>query len=217
MTLATLVFTFVFGPLQDTPTEIAKAELPKEAVCAVCEANGTGHGPERPVAGFTYKGVSFYFCDKSEVDAFKKDPDSYLPPVLPRPAPEFALTDMAGKKWAVGSEAKGLTLVDFWATWCKPCKETKPILDELRKAHLQQGFEVLSVSIDESRAVLEKHLAKNKFQNPVLFDDKQTWATWRVRVVPTFFLVKDGQIVGQWSGKVSKGTLEAAIVKALAK
>ena len=70
---------------QDTPLDIPKNELPKSAVCAVCEANGGAHGAERPAAGVRYKGRSFYFCSVKEVGAFKKDPNGYLPPVLPQP------------------------------------------------------------------------------------------------------------------------------------
>src|SRR4051812_2214381 len=74
---------------QDTPRDIPKNELPNSAVCTVCTANGNAHGPEKPAAGVRYKGNTFYFCNAKEVATFKNDPDSFLPPVLPRPVPKF--------------------------------------------------------------------------------------------------------------------------------
>src|SRR5256885_5491011 len=74
---------------QGTPVEIATKDLPKAAVCLVCEANGEGHKEEKPAAGVRYKGKSFFFCNVKELAEFKKDPESFMPPVLPRPASDL--------------------------------------------------------------------------------------------------------------------------------
>ncbi|MBX7135278.1 MAG: redoxin domain-containing protein [Fimbriimonadaceae bacterium] len=208
------VLFFALIAVQDIPVDIPKAQLPKTEHCVVCESNGEDHGTERPAAGVRYKGKAYYFCNAKEVTVFKKDPLSFMPPVLPRPMPRFELTDLGGKVWNDESLKGKVVLIDYWATWCVPCREMKPILDRLRKQFLDKDFEVLSVSIDEKRADLEKFLKKTKFDNPVLHDQKQTWANWRIRVVPTFFLVKESQIIGQWSGKPSEKTLSSAIQRA---
>lgn len=212
MSLSVLFFALI--GVQDIPVDIPKAELPKAEHCVVCTSNGEDHGTEKLAAGVRYKGMAYYFCNAKEVAAFKKDPESFMPPVLPRPMPKFELSDLAGKVWNDESLKGKVVLIDYWATWCVPCREMKPILDRLRKQFLDKNFEVLSVSIDEKRADLDKFLKKTKFENPVLHDQKQTWANWRVRVVPTFFLVKEGQIIGQWSGKPSEKTLSSSIQSA---
>lgn len=163
------------------------------------------------MAGVRYKNATFYFCNKKEAGEFKKDPDAYLPPVLPRPMAKFELADTTGKLWANDSFKDRVVLVDFWATWCQPCKKLKPIVEELHTTFEQKGSQVLSVSIDEKRSVLDKHVVKNPFTNPVLHDTKLTWQTWKVRVVPTHFLVKDGAIVAQWTGLVDEETLRTAV------
>ena len=208
-----MISLLFIAAIQDKPVVIPKSELPKAPqVCVVCEAAGNGHGAERAAAGVRYQGKEFFFCNASEVAKFTKDPSAYLPPVLPRPMPAVQLTDTAGKTWNADAMKAQLVLVDFWATWCVPCKEMKPVLERVQK-QFPDRFTVLSVSIDEKRSDFDKFLVKNKFANPVLYDANQTWSGWRVRVLPTFFLVKDGQIVEQWSGKKA----EKAIVELVKK
>lgn len=215
MNLITVVLP-LFGALaQETPTDIPKSELPKAAVCVVCEANGAGHALERPVAGVRLREKSYFFCNVKEVAEFKKDPEAFLPPVLPRPAPALDLADMGGRRWTIEDSNGKTLLVDFWATWCGPCKEMKPVLEKVRSQFAERGFEVLGVSIDEKREDLEKFLAKSKPGYPVLHDTATTWGEWKVRVVPTYFLVRDGQIVRQWSGKVKEPELSAAVESTL--
>lgn len=210
----TVLFVALIG-IQDVVVDIPKAELPKAEHCVVCTSNGEDHGTEKPVAGVRYKGKSYFFCNAKEVSAFKKDPESYMPPVLPRAMPKFDLTDLTGKVWNEDVLQGKVVLIDYWATWCVPCREMKPIVDRVRNQFLDKGFEVLSVSIDEKRADLDKFLKKNKFDNPILHDQKQTWSNWRVRVVPTFFLVKEGQVIAQWSGKVPEKSLRDTVAEAL--
>ncbi len=200
---------------QDIPTDIPKSELPKSAECVICTANGAGHGSEKPVAGVMFKGKPYYFCNAKEVEAFKKEPDLYMPPIIPRPMPEFSLSDMSGKLWNAESLSQKLVLIDYWATWCEPCKKLMPVLEKLHKKYQSKGFELLSVSIDEKRDDLEKFLTKKKFSNPVIHDQSQTFGKWGVRVIPTTFLVKDGQIVGQWTGVTKESELDTAISKNL--
>lgn len=196
---------------QDTPVDIPKSELPSKAVCVVCSAGGEDHGEERPAAGIKYKDKVFYFCNAKEVVEFKKDPETFMPPVLPRTMQTLNLADISGKMWDEKALKEKVILVDFWATWCAPCKEMKPLVEKARAKFVNKKFEVLSISIDEERSVLDKYLTKNKFTNPVLHDDKQVWATWNVRSIPAFFIVKNGQIVDQWVGKRSEKELLAKV------
>ncbi|QYK52392.1 MAG: redoxin family protein [Fimbriimonadaceae bacterium] len=209
MTFTAIAFAVLLR--QETPVDIPKAELPSKAVCVICSAGGEDHGEERPAGGVRYKDKVFYFCNSKEIAEFKKDPEAYMPPVLPRLVPMLNLTDLSGKLWDEKALKEKVILVDFWATWCAPCKEMKPLVEKARAKFLSKKFEVLSISIDEDRSVLDKHLTKNKFANPVLHDDKQVWARWNVRSIPAFFIVKDGQVVDQWVGKRSEKELFAKV------
>lgn len=214
MTLPSLLALIALA--QDAPVEIPKPELPAKAECAVCVAVGSGYGVERVAAGFRYQGKNLYLCNSAEAKRLKENPDAYLPPILPRPMPELSLADLSGKKWDADAVAGKVVLVDFWATWCGPCKEMFPVLKRVRAKYAAQGFEVLSVSVDEKRADLQSFLKKQPMLNPVLHDESGVFAKWRVVAVPTFFLVKDGQVVAQWPGKVSEKSLSDAVARALA-
>lgn len=201
--------------IQDTPQDIAKKDLPKTATCTACSAMGEGHGAEKPAAGVMYKGVAYYFCSAKELPAFKKNPDFYLPLGLPYTLTKFDLKDTSGAAWN-GETLKGkLVLLDYWATWCKPCLALKPKLDKIRDAYKGSGFELLSVSIDEKKPVLDAFLGKKPFDNPVLWDDKQTWAELKVLSIPAIFLVKDGKVIAEFRGDPKPSEIEAAVKKAL--
>jgi len=212
-TLIVLVFTLVavlVAIAQDSVQEIPKGELPKAAVCLICN-----EGEEKPAGGFKYKGNNYYFCNKTEMNNFKKDPDAFIPPVLPRLAPTIDLTDTAGKIWNAEAMKGKLILVDFWASWCQPCVAMMPAIDKVHAKYKGRGLEVLSISIDEKKADFDKFLKKHTFPNPVLLDTTKTWNRWGVKAIPATFLVKDGQIVGQWRGKQEEKVFDAEISKHL--
>jgi thiol-disulfide isomerase/thioredoxin len=197
--------------IQDKPQDISKKDLPKAAECVVCISNGGEHGMEKPAAGVMYKGKEYYFCNGKEVAEFKNDPEAYMPPIIPRHAPEFGLKDESGKVWDAEAMKGKLVLVDYWATYCVPCKKMFPILDKLYAKYKDAGLEILSVTVDPKRADLDKYLKSRKFPNPVVHDTVGNFGKWGVRVIPATFLVKDGKIVTQWRGEIKEKDLAAAI------
>lgn len=206
-----LIASVAIGFAQDTPQDIPKAEWPKSAECVVCSAKGAGHAEEKPAAAISYKGKAFYFCNAGETTEFKRNPDLYIPLELPMTLPPFDLTDTSGHLWDADAFKGKLVLIDYWATWCKPCLALKPKLDKIRATYGERGFEVLSVSIDEKRQTVNTFLGKNPFANPVAFDDKQTWARLKVVAIPALFLVKDGQVVASFKGPKDTKEIEEAV------
>jgi peroxiredoxin/YHS domain-containing protein len=204
---------------QDTPTDIPKSELPKKAVCAICSLSGEEHGEEGAAAGVRYKGKAYYFCNKGEVATFKKDPEAYVPPVLPRSAPALSVKTLEGAKTGLADYKGKVVLVDFWATWCKPCVAVMPDLQKLHDKYAGKGFSMVGVSIDEDGAkTVKPWLAKRKFSYPILLDEAKVWQMWKVHSIPAMFLIdKDGQIVRQWTGRADKKEVEKAIADQLAK
>jgi peroxiredoxin/YHS domain-containing protein len=204
---------------QDTPVEIPKGDLPKTAACIVCDASGPAHGPEKPAAGVRYKGKAYYFCNKGEVATFMKEPEAFMPPVLPRQATPLDVTTLDGKKASLADFKDKVVLVDFWATWCKPCVAAMPDLQKLHDKLAPKGFSVVGVSLDENGAKSVKpFLDKRKFSYPILLDQKEVWKRWGVRSIPAMFLIdKNGQVVRQWVGKADKKDVEKAVIELLAR
>ena len=210
-----------FASAQDSPTDISKKELPKKAKCVVCVAREGGEAEEKPVSGLRYKGASYYFCSAKEVDEFKKEPDSWIPLPLPRPAPKFKLATMSDSEATLEMYHGNVLLLDFWATWCKPCVEGMPELQKLSDRYESKGLKVLGISIDEKGAkVVKPFILKRKFSYQIALDstDKPTWLAYRVKGVPALFLVDaQGSIVRQWVGKPDKKEVEKAVIELLAR
>jgi len=94
-------------------------------------------------------------------------------------------------------------LVDFWATWCGPCVQELPNVQKQYTKYHAKGFEVVGVSLDEDRAMLEKFVADNKLPWPILFEKsegegwKHPLATYYgISGIPTVILIgRDGKVV----------------------
>lgn len=198
---------------QDAPHEIPKKDLPKEAKCLVC----VGEGEEKPAGGYMYKGTAYYFCNTTELKNFKKDPEAYIPPVLPRAVPELKATTLEGQQVTLADYKEKVVLLDFWATWCAPCVKSMPAVDKLFGKFKDQGFVVLGLSIDQDPKKVPGFLKKNSVSYPVLLDDTKqpTWAAFKVTAVPAMYLIKNGQIIAQWRGEAEMKDVEAEVEKAL--
>ena len=210
-----------FVSAQESPVEISKKELPKKAKCVVCAAREGGETEERPAAGLRYKGVSYYFCNAKEIEEFKKEPDSWIPLPLPRPAPIFKLATLSDSEASLEKYHGKALLLDFWATWCKPCVEGMPELQKLHDKFSSKGLAVLGVSIDEKgEKVVKPFIAKRKFSYQIALDttNKPTWQAYRVKGIPSLFLIDaQGSIVRHWIGKPDKKEVEKAVVELLAR
>ena len=152
--LTTLVLALVGirATAQEVPQEIPKKELPRKAICIVCAVNGEGHGEEKPAAGALYRGKTYYFCNIKELATFKQDPTAYLPPILPRPAPEKLGAKLTGGNTTLADYRGTVLLVDFWATWCAPCVKAMPEVQKLHDQFAKKGFVAIGISIDEEGA-----------------------------------------------------------------
>lgn len=218
-TLAALAALTLSGAAlaQDKPVEIPKKELPKAALCLVCAQQGEGE--EKPAAGARYKGKAYYFCNKGELGRFLKDPEPMIPAPTPRPAPAFSLKTPTGETVTLESLKGKVVLVDFWATWCKPCIAAMPGLQKLHEKLGSKNVAVLGIAIDEEgTAKVDPFLkrSKTKYTYPMLIDASgETWKAWGVKAIPFLALVKDGQIIKQWSGAPEAAEIEKAVKAAV--
>jgi len=149
-------------------------------------------------------------------------------PLVGKPAPAFTLTNLKGEEVSLASYKGKAVQLNFWATWCAPCKIETPWLVELQKQYAPQGFEILAVSFDDLDKEDKTLLAKEKvdiaksaqklgISYPVLLDgDSISKPYGDVEVFPTsFFLDRNGTIVATSAGLTSKDELESNIRKAL--
>jgi len=110
----------------------------------------------------------------------------------------FTLSDLQGKTWTL-QELKGkVVLVNFWATWCPPCRKEMPDLEKLYKEFAGQGFVVLSIS-DEDLAKVRPFIEKGRFSYPVLLDPgRKVNDEFVVEGIPKSFVYdRDGKLVAQ--------------------
>ena len=114
---------------------------------------------------------------------------------------DFTLTDMDGKSVSFASYKGRPLIVNFWATWCPPCKLEIPWFIELKKKYSGQGLEILGVSIDDHAPELKAFAAQYKMNYPVLVGldhDALLEAFDAVESVPvTWFIRKDGIVQGR--------------------
>ena len=147
--------------------------------------------------------------------------DSGLAPVMRgKQAPAFALTNLDGKKVSLADYKGRPVLVNFWATWCGPCKVEMPWFEEFRKQYAAQGFEILGLAddVDAGKDMIAKVATKAGVSYPILLTDgKVQTAYGGLDVLPmSFYVDRNGVIVEQTAGLGSKEQIEANIKKVIA-
>jgi peroxiredoxin len=147
--------------------------------------------------------------------------DEGLPDLRGKRAPDFSLRTVEGKKVSLADYKGKAVLINFWATWCAPCKIEMPWLVALRSQYAPQGFEILGVNADDPgtpRSKLAKFGEEQGLNYPLLVgDDAMSRKYGGVEFLPTsYFVGRDGKIVAETAGLVSKNEVEASIKKALA-
>jgi thiol-disulfide isomerase/thioredoxin len=193
---------------------------PDKAMCSVCAIRGETE-EEKVKAHAEHDGKAYYFCSKDCRKVFDADPLAYIPPQLPRPAPQFSVETLVGESVDLGRYEDKLVVLDFWATWCKPCVDMMPSLQRLYDSYSEKGLVVLGVSIDEDKdrvKKIRKFVDKVGVSYPIFSDARPTpaWHTFKVKAIPALFLIdRDGQIVAQWLGNVDHQAVEAEIKKHL--
>jgi thiol-disulfide isomerase/thioredoxin len=142
------------------------------------------------------------------------------PQLRGKAAPGFALTSLEGKKVSLSDYKGRPVLVNFWATWCGPCKVEMPWFEEFRKQYAGQGFEILGLAddVDAGKDVIAKVAHKTGVSYPILLTDgKVQTAYGGLEVLPmSFYVDKNGVVVEVTAGLGTKDEIEANIKKTIA-
>ena len=127
--------------------------------------------------------------------------------VVGKPAPDFQLLDLDGQTISL-SDLKGKpVLLNFWASWCGPCRSEMAYLQEIYEERSGEGLVLLAINIGESSSQVQEFLQKRNLSLPVLLDTQNRVAEqYGVQFLPTtFFIDKDGiiqdKIVGAFTNK----------------
>lgn len=106
------------------------------------------------------------------------------------PAPDFALKSASGDNLRLSEYRGEVVMINFWATWCGPCRQEMPLLDELYSRYSRVGFQLLGVNIDDDSGKAVDMVAELGVSFPVLFDaDKSVSERYEVEAMPVTILV----------------------------
>jgi peroxiredoxin len=129
-----------------------------------------------------------------------------------KPAPDFTLADLAGKKHKLSDYRGKDVLLVFWATWCPPCKREIPGLIELRRTVGEDKLAMLAIS-DETLGLVKKFVAQAKINYTVLIDPDTLPGPYNtINSIPSsFFINPEGKIKLASSGLMSLGEIKAVL------
>lgn len=109
-------------------------------------------------------------------------------------AKDFTLTSLDGTDYTLSSLKGKVVLIDFWATWCPPCRSSIPVFINLYNKYNEKGFIVLGISREE-RTVLKGFQDANMIPYPILLDNKNIAQEYGVTAIPTIFIIdKKGKV-----------------------
>ncbi|HML18285.1 MAG TPA: redoxin family protein [Bryobacteraceae bacterium] len=138
------------------------------------------------------------------------------PDLAGKPAPAFEVKSIEGRTFSLAALKGKPVLLDFWATWCAPCRKSMPVLDQISRETKSSDLVILGVNTGEDREIVEKFLQKTPFEYPaVLSGESGILESYEVTAYPTFILIgRDGRIITNEIGFGGEDQLRELIGKA---
>ncbi len=123
-------------------------------------------------------------------------------------APNFELPRLSGESLALTELRGQVVLVNFWATWCKPCEDEMPAMERVYRALHPDGFELLAISVDEDETVVARFREEMGISFPILLDPTRAVSSryQAFRFPESFKIGSDGVVVERYSGPQAWGT-----------
>jgi thiol-disulfide isomerase/thioredoxin len=118
-------------------------------------------------------------------------------------APWLTLPELeSGKPWTLQETTEKVVYIDFWASWCGPCRKSLPLYEEMRKEFEENQFVIVAINLDEDSVDAVQFLGNHPVSYTVLSDpDGSSANQWQIKAMPTSFLLnKRGVVVRSWAG-----------------
>jgi peroxiredoxin len=128
-------------------------------------------------------------------------------------APNFSLQDLNGQPLELANYRGKVVLLDFWATWCTPCRGEIPHFVEFQDKYGGQGLQVIGISMDDGPKPVREFYQQFKMNYPVAVGDEKVAESYGgVLGLPVTFLIgRDGRVAAKYVGEVQMSTLQQAI------
>jgi peroxiredoxin len=152
------------------------------------------------------------------------DPDAFrslslIKPSRPQAAKDFSVQSPDGRTIKLTDYRGKVVFLNFWATWCPPCREEMPAMERLYQKYRDRGLVVLAVSVDHDAALVPPFAKKHKFTFPIGHDPEMALAErYGVRALPSsFFLDRRGQVAAlaigprEWDTKPAHAVIESLL------
>lgn len=130
--------------------------------------------------------------------------------------PDITLSTIGGEKWVLSESRGSVVLLNFWATWCEPCRTETPMLVKLADEYKDSGLKVFGVALDENNASLvKKFAAEYKINYPILVPEAGS-PFFRMEEVPTTLLIDaEGRLVKRYTGAMPESVLRDDLSKVM--
>ena len=116
-------------------------------------------------------------------------------------APGFTSNDVNGNTVRLSDYRGKVVLIEFWATWCGPCRELTPVLNKIYEKYKDKGFVVLALTPEENTNTVKSYIKENNVTYPVLIIDMKTTRRYGVISIPASFLIsRDGRVAEKHLG-----------------
>jgi peroxiredoxin len=128
-------------------------------------------------------------------------PAAFAIPKKGEPAPPLKVTTTSGQPLTLANYKGYVLILDFFASWCQPCKNSIPHLIELNRKYGKQGVQILGLSLDEDNENLIEFVAPLKLNYPVALANEDLQTEYGLRSLPTLFIInKKGIVVEKFMG-----------------
>ncbi len=134
------------------------------------------------------------------------------------PMPDFTLSDLSGDPARFSSLAGRVVVLNFWATWCPPCRREMPLLDSVQREYGPKGLTIVGIDLEESPETVRAYVERVGVQYPIWLDDPPQNMPDRTRDIytklggvglpTTVFIDRDGVVRGSQVGELSRGVLQ---------
>jgi len=168
-------------------------------------------------AGIALVAATYFLLGNNETPQASATTNYALPPAeVSGAAPGFTLVDVNGRQVSLADFTGKVVILDFWATWCPPCKREIPDFIKLQSEYGSKGVQIVGIALDQPEKV-RSFVRDNGMNYPVLLGTEEVSAHYGgVESIPTTFIIdKAGRIVTKYEGFRSKETFESQINKLL--